>query len=181
MRVSPIPHICHFFYTDRIFENQILHPKKWLKVPKTLKMYLKKSNICIFSLNLEKFTPDRKILHRHRLWQIWGMLQVLVSWILGYHNLCSPETSKEKPRKWESRKPVVLWNKLSYETISWTSVNVCWTTYKSNQQKRGKLRNLYHLVDDNGTASRAVDVHPAGIQGNIFAHHLAISLSTMLC
>ena len=23
-----IPHICHFFYTGRIFENQILHPKK---------------------------------------------------------------------------------------------------------------------------------------------------------
>ena len=22
-----IPHICHFFYTDRIFENHILHPK----------------------------------------------------------------------------------------------------------------------------------------------------------
>ena len=22
-----IPHICHFFYTGRIFENQILHPK----------------------------------------------------------------------------------------------------------------------------------------------------------
>jgi len=43
-----IPHICHFFYTDRIFENQILHPKKRLKAPKTLKMSLKKSNICIF-------------------------------------------------------------------------------------------------------------------------------------
>ena len=28
-------------------------------------MSLKKSNICIFSLNLEKFTPDRKFLHRH--------------------------------------------------------------------------------------------------------------------
>ena len=71
-----IPHICHFFYTDRIFENQILHPKKRLKAPKTLKMSLKKSNICIFSLNLEKFTPDRKFLHRHRLWclwRIWGM------------------------------------------------------------------------------------------------------------
>ena len=39
----PIPHICHFFYTDRIFENQILHPKKRLKAPKTLKMSLKKS------------------------------------------------------------------------------------------------------------------------------------------
>ena len=26
--VVSIPHICHFFYTDRIFENQILHPKK---------------------------------------------------------------------------------------------------------------------------------------------------------
>ena len=36
-----IPHICHFFYTDRIFENQILHPKKQLKAPKTLKMSLK--------------------------------------------------------------------------------------------------------------------------------------------
>ena len=53
-----ISHICHFFHTGRIFENQILHPKKRLKAPKTLKTSLKKSNICIFSLNLEKFTPD---------------------------------------------------------------------------------------------------------------------------
>ena len=30
--------------------------KKQLKAPKTLKMSLKKTNICIFSLNLEKFT-----------------------------------------------------------------------------------------------------------------------------
>ena len=37
-----IPHICHFFYTCRIFENQILHPKKRLNAPKTLKMSLKK-------------------------------------------------------------------------------------------------------------------------------------------
>ena len=43
-----IPHICHFFYTGRIFENQILHPKKRLKTPKTLKMSLKKSNVCSF-------------------------------------------------------------------------------------------------------------------------------------
>ena len=43
-----IPYICHFFYTDRIFENQILHPKQRLKSPKTLKMSLKKSYICIF-------------------------------------------------------------------------------------------------------------------------------------
>ena len=50
-----IPHICHFFYTGRIFENQILHPKKRLKAPKALKMSLKKSNICIF------FTQSGKI------------------------------------------------------------------------------------------------------------------------
>ena len=50
-----IPYICHFFYTDRIFENQILHPKKRLKAPKTLKMSLKKSYICIF------FTHSGKI------------------------------------------------------------------------------------------------------------------------
>ena len=50
-----IPYICHFFYTDRMFENQILHPKKRLKAPKPLKMSLKKSNICIF------FTQSGKI------------------------------------------------------------------------------------------------------------------------
>ena len=71
-----ILHICHFFYTDRILENQILHPKKRLKAPKTLKKSLKSQIYAFFSLNLEKFTPDRKFLHRHRLWclwQIWGM------------------------------------------------------------------------------------------------------------
>ena len=39
------PHICHFFYTGRIFKNQNFHPKKRLKAPKTLKMSLKKSNM----------------------------------------------------------------------------------------------------------------------------------------
>ena len=57
-----IPHICHFFYTGRIFENQILYPKKQLKAPKTLKMSLKKSNICIL------FTQSGKVY----TWQIWG-------------------------------------------------------------------------------------------------------------
>ena len=32
-----IPHIFHFFYTDRIFENQILHPKKTTKGTKNTK------------------------------------------------------------------------------------------------------------------------------------------------
>ena len=32
-----IPHICHFFYTDRIFEDQILHPKKTTKGTKNTK------------------------------------------------------------------------------------------------------------------------------------------------
>ena len=50
-----IPLICHFFYTGRIFENQILHPKKQLKTPKTLKISLKKSNVCSF------FTQSGKI------------------------------------------------------------------------------------------------------------------------
>ena len=44
---TAIPHICHFFYTGRIFENQIWPPKKRLKAPKTLKMS-NKSKICIF-------------------------------------------------------------------------------------------------------------------------------------
>jgi len=31
-----IPYICHFFYTDRIFENQILHPTKITKNTKNV-------------------------------------------------------------------------------------------------------------------------------------------------
>ena len=55
-----IPLICHFFYTGRIFENQILHPKKQLKTPKTLKISLKKSNVCSF------FTQSGKIYTRKK-------------------------------------------------------------------------------------------------------------------
>ena len=59
--LMPIPYICHFFYTGRIFENQILHPKKRLKAPKTLKMSLKKSNICIFFTQSGKIYTWQKI------------------------------------------------------------------------------------------------------------------------
>ena len=54
-----IPHICHFFYTGRIFENQILHPKKRQKTPKTLKMSLKSQIYAVFHSIWKKFTPDR--------------------------------------------------------------------------------------------------------------------------
>ena len=64
-RELSIPHICHFSYTSRIFENQILHQKKWLRAPKTLKMSLKKSNICIFFTQSGKIYTCRKFLHRH--------------------------------------------------------------------------------------------------------------------
>ena len=49
-----IPHICHFFYTSRIFENQILHPKKRLKAPKTLKKSLKSQIYAFFSHSIWK-------------------------------------------------------------------------------------------------------------------------------
>ena len=57
-------------------KKQILYTKKRLKAPKTLKMSLKKSNICIF------FTKSGKIYTWQNfftqtclwcLWQIWGM------------------------------------------------------------------------------------------------------------
>ena len=73
----PIPHICHFFYTDRIFENQILHPKKRLKAPKTLKMSLKKSNICSFSLNLYTW---QKIFTQTCLWCLWQIKGMTTTW-----------------------------------------------------------------------------------------------------
>ena len=73
-----IPYICHFFYTDRIFENQILHQKKRLKSPKTLKMSLKKSYICIFFTHSGKIYTWQKFFTQTCLWclwQIWGMPQ----------------------------------------------------------------------------------------------------------
>ena len=66
-----IPHICHFFYTDRTFKNQILHPKKRLKAPKTLKMSLKKSNICIFFTQSGKIYTWQKIFTQTCLWCLW--------------------------------------------------------------------------------------------------------------
>ena len=83
-----IPHICHFFYTDRIFENQILHPKKRLKAPKTLKMSLKKSNICIFFTQSGKIYTWQKFFTQTCLWclwQIWGMHQIAkYSWFFHF-------------------------------------------------------------------------------------------------
>ena len=69
--VFNIPYICHFFYTDRIFENQILHPKKRLKSPKTLKMSLKKSYICIFFTHSGKIYTWQKIFIQTCLWCLW--------------------------------------------------------------------------------------------------------------
>ena len=63
-----IPHICHFFYTGRIFENQILHPKKRLKAPKTLKMSLKKSNIRSFFHSIWKKLHLTEIFTQTCLW-----------------------------------------------------------------------------------------------------------------
>ena len=65
---TSIPYIWHFFYTGRIFENQILHPKKRQKTPKTLKMSLKSQIYAVFHSIWKKFTPDLKILHGHRTW-----------------------------------------------------------------------------------------------------------------
>ena len=70
-KVKPIPYICHFFYTDRVFENQILHPKKRLKSPKTLKMSLKKSYICIFFTHSGKIYTWQKIFTQTCLWCLW--------------------------------------------------------------------------------------------------------------
>ena len=73
---SDITHICHSFYTGRIFENQILHQKKRQKAPRTLKMSLKKSNICIFFTQSGKIYTWQKIFTQTCLWclwQIWGM------------------------------------------------------------------------------------------------------------
>ena len=50
-----IPHICHFFTQAGFSKTKFYTQKKRLKAPKTLKMSLKKSNICIF------FTQSGKI------------------------------------------------------------------------------------------------------------------------
>ena len=53
-----IPHICHFFYTGRIFESQYFTPKNYEKHPKITTNCPKKCKICSFSRSIWK------ILHR---------------------------------------------------------------------------------------------------------------------
>ena len=81
-----IPHNCHFFYTDRIFENQILHQKKRLKAPKTLKMSLKKSNVCIFFTQSGKIYTDMSVVSVTNLRYVWnikiGRMKFYCNWIL---------------------------------------------------------------------------------------------------
>ena len=56
--VSAIPHICHFFYTGRIFESQIFTPKNYAKHPKITTNTPKKCTTCSSSRSIWK------ILHR---------------------------------------------------------------------------------------------------------------------
>ena len=82
-----IPHICHFFYRQDFWKPNFT-PKKTTKGTKNTKNVSEKSQIyAFFSLNLEKFTPDRKFLHSHRLWclwQIWGMASCIISELIKY-------------------------------------------------------------------------------------------------
>ena len=56
-----IPHICHFFYTGRILKTKFYTKKKQLKTPKTLKISLKKSNVCSFFPQSGKIYTWQKI------------------------------------------------------------------------------------------------------------------------
>ena len=57
-RKGPILHICHFFYTGRIFEYQIFTPKNYVKHPKITTITPHKCKICSSSHSIWK------ILHR---------------------------------------------------------------------------------------------------------------------
>ena len=53
--ITNIPHICHFFYTGKIFGEKNLHQNLHSKLP------IYTVNCQIFALNLKKFTPAKKI------------------------------------------------------------------------------------------------------------------------
>ena len=57
-------------FTQTRFSKTKFYTQKTTKDPKKLKMSLKKKvkKYAVFSLNLEKFTPGNKFLHKHRLW-----------------------------------------------------------------------------------------------------------------
>ena len=95
---SHIPHICHFFYTGRIFENQILHPKKRLKAPKTLKMSLKKSNTCIFFTQSGKIYTWQKIFTQTCLWCLWQI------WVMAL----TLEESLDFPKQFQKAQFLIL-------------------------------------------------------------------------
>ena len=61
---EPIPHICHFFYTGKIFGEENLHRNLHSKLP-------------IFRAKSVKIYTGQKKLHGRRpwrSWQIWGMI-----------------------------------------------------------------------------------------------------------
>ena len=60
-----IPLICHFFYIGRIFKTKFYTQKNDYRHQKHYKCLWKSQKYAFFSLNLEKFTPHRKFLHRH--------------------------------------------------------------------------------------------------------------------
>ena len=66
---TTIPHICHFFYTGRIFESQIFTPKLQQIPPKSVKY-------AVPSVQSQKKLHRTNFFHGHGpwcLWQIWGM------------------------------------------------------------------------------------------------------------
>ena len=84
------------FYTQK---NDKRHQKHWRCLWKS-QMYA-----VFFSLNLEKFTPERKFLHGHRPWcpwQIWGMwercLKVPAIHILLLQRVCRVQCGEGKGR-----------------------------------------------------------------------------------
>ena len=61
IQLSHIPHICHFFYTGRIFENQILHRKKTTKGTKNTKNVSEKVKYMHFFTQSGKIYTWQKI------------------------------------------------------------------------------------------------------------------------
>ena len=86
-----IPHICHFLYTGRIFENRILHPKTTNDTENLWNPLKKVKYMQFFFAQSRKFTPDRSFYTGTDKYEVYtNILQVFMECLLqGLLQQCS--------------------------------------------------------------------------------------------
>ena len=121
-----IPHICHLFYTSRIFENQILHPKKTTKDTKNTKNVSEKVECMQFffnsiwkNLHLTGNFYTGTACGACDKYEVWSHLRK--SYLGGLSEVALPEVHQVS----ESPTLLIMFY-LYFHSLIWALVAICW-------------------------------------------------------